>query len=348
MSKIDWNSESITVEEILRYFLSDILEEKYKYTDDVNSNPLESVLASAILEHDFNSLNVVGLMKLDNAGITGEKILKLWYLCDEDSEYFKKTVSYITGTMLDRAFTLEEVIKNLELESPIKFIPKDESVPTFNKLSSMRHEIGNDEVDEIIYLLRKNLISSYNRYVNFYNLNNELMDELPPFEKSVVSELDKNDLVDIRRLYFGESLVDLSGGILGINMNTYNLFLKSLNSIKVFGNTLYYIKDIPSGDVILVDSCGEKVELDNEVEVDGVSILPTHKYTRVSICSIRQLIEEAKERGISNEFIDLYDSMLFRNEFDLTVGKCCEFLNTLSDMYRTINGSLGNDNNKKR
>lgn len=340
MSKIDWNSDSLSVSDILEGFMGGIEDENYAYTSDIKSNLLECVLYEAITEQSLREINIVNLMKLDNYGIVGNTLLKLWHMCKGKPKYFKKTVSYITGTALDRCFQSEEIIKNMSLKQPIPFIPDDESVIHFYDLSRMRQEIGDEKVEEIIYILRSDLVRNYNRYVSFYNLENGLLEEptRPVLEES---DLPDDYLLDIKRLYFGLNTVDMSGGVLGINMQSYGLFERSNQVIKIGDKILYPLKEIPSGDYILIDDEGKQIDVDEEIVIDGVSILPTKKFVYLSVCPIKTIIEDAKNRGMSYSIIDIYDNKNFYDERDISVGKCRELLSDLTDMYQRLYGGLG-------
>ena len=346
MSKIDWNSDSLSIRAILEGLMDGIEEERYAYTSDIDSNMLESVLYEAITEQSLKEINIVNLIKLDNYGITGNNLLKLWYMCKENSDYFKKTVSYITGTMLDRCFKNEEIIKNMDLKQPISFIPDDESIIPFYELSRMRQEIGNEKVDEIIFILRSNLVRDYNRYVRFYNLANELLEEpeRPVLENT---DLPDDEELDISRLYFGLNTVDMSGGVLGINMQSYSMFERSNQTIKIGEKTLYPLKEIPSGEVVLIDDEGKKFEMDEEIVVDGISILPTKKFIYLSVCPIKTIIEDAKERGMSYPLIDIYDSKIFYDRRDISVSESMSMFSDLTDMYQRLYGGLGNNMGSK-
>ncbi len=119
MSLIDWNSDNIYIRNILNGMLDGATDEDYAY------NKLVYVLYQIINRISVDKPNLVSIMNFDRMDITGDKLVKLWKMCDEDQEYFEKTISYITGTLLSKCYSVEEVQCNMNLDNPIPFIPKD-------------------------------------------------------------------------------------------------------------------------------------------------------------------------------------------------------------------------------
>lgn len=167
MSVFDWEREEHTYEEILKHFFDGVSETKYRFNKDIYKNGLERAIYSMIDSMSSEEVNVMNLEELDKLGITGNKLVKLWELCKCNEEYFKKTVGYITGTYLSKAFSAEEVLANLSLKFPYQFVPEDRSFETFQKLMIRNHsgEMTDDEFEQIIFDIRTSLVKKYNDYV---------------------------------------------------------------------------------------------------------------------------------------------------------------------------------------
>ncbi|MCX4248598.1 MAG: hypothetical protein OSJ65_02400 [Bacilli bacterium] len=179
MSVIDWEQDEHTYEEILRHFLEDVEDTEYAFKKDLMANTLENVIYGMIDAANYFDANIMNLEELDKLGITGNTLVKLWKLCKCNPAYFKKTVGYITGTYLSKAFTVEEILSNLRLKEPYPFIPDKKDFIDFPTLSMKRsrEEITEEEYDGVINSLRSELIRKYNAYVASHSLLK--LDSLP-------------------------------------------------------------------------------------------------------------------------------------------------------------------------
>lgn len=179
MSVIDWEQDEHTYEEILRHFLEDVEDTEYAFKKDLMANTLENVIYGMIDAANYFDANIMNLEELDKLGITGNTLVKLWKLCKCNPAYFKKTVGYITGTYLSKAFTVEEILSNLRLKEPYPFIPDKKDFIDFPTLSMKRsrEEITEEEYDGAINSLRSELIRKYNAYVASHSLLK--LDSLP-------------------------------------------------------------------------------------------------------------------------------------------------------------------------
>lgn len=104
MAEIDWDKDNINYSEILKGMLSGVEEYEYRYNDTVEANELESALFDMINRVSITKPALLNVIALDRMGIVGNKLVKLWHLCEENQEYFEKTVGYMTGTTLSRCF----------------------------------------------------------------------------------------------------------------------------------------------------------------------------------------------------------------------------------------------------
>lgn len=184
MAVLDWEVEEHTYEEILFHFLDGGTNSKYTFEKEIDKNELEKAIYGMIDTVSSEESNIMNLEELDKIGVTGDLLIKLWELCKCNSEYFRKTIGYITGTFLSKAFTSEEVLANLSLDEPFEFIPNDHRLDSFQTLSLRmnRGELPVNEYESIIFGLRNSLVKRYNRYVESH----------PEEEKNVLPEITSN------------------------------------------------------------------------------------------------------------------------------------------------------------
>lgn len=334
MGSIDWNSEEIPLSEILSAMLSGVEEYNLRYTDVIDANPLERTLADMVNRVSMTKPNLINLITLERLGIVGNRLVKLWHLCEDNQVYFEKTVGYMTGTALSKCFTEDEVTNNMHLESPVSFIPNDEIVPYFPELFSKFQ----DNYDEMLYVLRSDFVKRYNEQAS---ISDVVIPLLPMPEKPEEEEysLDKKTRVNPARLYFGLVTRDLSGGVLGINMQVYGLFECGPNVMKVADKLFYTLRDLEDGTYIVVDDEGKKVDWDQPVDFEGESLLPTKQVVTLSVGPLKNIIKDAIEHGMENPVIKKYKDMLINGA---SVLECDEMLSDLSHLYQDLYGSLDN------
>ena len=344
MARLDWmNGKGITVEKVLKMFLENVSNENYAFSETVKDDTLEMALYEIIVGTNneiANGVSIVSLMMLDELDIVGDTLVKLWELCEKDKEFFKKTISYVTGTMLRKVFTEEEIRKNLALEKPIPFIPKSDEVPFLFKLSPYKDK---ELYDKLIFTLRKTLVMEYNKRIREVNDNN--LKELPLPElvkKEDIPSMPEETILNINDLYFGLVTIDLTGGVLGINMSTYGLFEKQKNMVKVDGKICYVVRTIPEGEYSIMDEFGNLVEHNQEIEVDGVSILPTKSVQSLAIAKVTKYLREAEERDICKDIVGRYNDQMGDL---LTVANYKTLLDDMTQIHINLYGGL--ENNQK-
>lgn len=329
MSSIDWNSDNVFMGDILKGLLDGVTDENYAYNEDVGENELESVLYQIINRISVNKPNLVSIMNLDRMGITGDKLVKLWKMCDEDQEYFERTITYVTGTILSKCYSVEEVQSNMNLDDPIPFIPKDDIIPFFPDLISKDIDLGS----KIIFSLRTTLVKKYNSRIKGSDLPRLSLPEKLP-ENSKLSE---DTVINPPKLYFGKVTRDLTGGVLGFNMESFGLFEGVPNILKMGDKVYYPLKDLEDGTFVMVDEEGVKVDWDQPIEVEGVSMLPTKEVMRLSVGPLKEIIKDAIDHGIENDSIQKYDNML---KYGANLKQCNEILRGLADIYSELYGGI--------
>lgn len=343
MARLDWmNDRELTSGKVLQMFLTNVSDEEYEFSTKVSPNSLEYALYEIIIgtTEDSDGVSILDLMTLDELDIVGDTLVKLWKLCEKDKEYFKKTISYVTGGMLRKVFTEDEIRKNLELEKPIPFIPKSDEAPFLFKLSPYKDK---ELYDKLIFTLRKTLVMEYNKAIKA--LNDDNFKELPLPElakKEEAPSIPAETLLNINDLYFGHVIIDLTGGVLGINMTTYGLFEKQKNIVKVDERVCYVVRSIPDGDYSIIDEFGNLVEHNQEVEVNGVSILPTKSVQSLAIAKVTKYLREAEEKNVCEDIVRKYRNRLSDS---LTVANYKTLLDDMMQIHINLYGGL--ENNQK-
>lgn len=333
MGTIDWHSDSIALSEILSGMLSGVEEYSLRYTEVIEANPLEKALADMANRVSMTKPSLINLMNLDKLGIVGNRLVKLWHLCEDNQNYFDKTVGYMTGTTLSKCFTEDEVINNMHLESPVAFIPNDEIVPYFPELFSKYQ----DNYDELLYILRTNFVKRYNEQASKSDVVIPLLPmPLKPQEDEL---LDKKTRVNPARLYFGIVTRDLSGGVLGINMKEYGLFECGPNVMKIGDKLFYSLRDLYDGSYVVVDDEGNKVDWEMPVDFEGESLLPTKQVVTLSVGPLKNIIKDAVEHAMDYPVVKKYKDMLINGA---SVEECEEMLSDLSHLYQDLYGALDN------
>lgn len=329
MSSIDWNSDNVYIGNILKGMLDGTTDKDYVYSENIEDNELEYVLYQIVNRISVSKPNLVSIMNLDRMGITGDKLVKLWKMCDEDQEYFEKTITYITGTILSKCYSVEEVQYNMNLDNPIPFIPKSDTVTFFPDLISSDIDLSS----KIIFSLRTNLVKNYNRMIKDTNLPRLAL----PKKMIDKNKLSEDMIVNPSKIYFGKVTRDFTGGVLGINMETYGMFEGTSNVIKLGNKICHPLKDLEDGSFVMVDEDGLKVDWDEPVEINGISLLPTKQVMRLSVGPVREIIKDAIDHGIENEAIEKYEDMLNNGA---KLKQCNEILKGLADIYSALYGGI--------
>lgn len=340
MATIDWNSNSLRVKDILEGFLAGIIDVPVEEATKVK-NSLARAIYEIAMTTAIEDTHLIDLVSLDEYGIVGKTLEKLWNLCEKDKDYFKKTVSYISGNIMLKCFSQYEIVENLALDKPIPFIPNNEAVHNFHELVHYNDAESLQDIKKIIYSLRLNLVSKINEArkddVDFTSLPEPIYNE-----EEETPEMAGNIPVHGEQLYFGLNTLDLTGGVLGINCQFYGLFERSLNTVKMNGKSYYILREIPSGEISVIDEYGQLQNIEEPVEYNGNSLLPSKKYVQLQIASLRTILKDANKQFIQTPIVekcaDITKSMS-------TVEECKKIIPELVDLYSTLYGGL--DNNKK-
>ena len=220
-------------------------------------------------ENDFKEYadydGILNIMLLDDYGYFGKKIYQIYELCGKDKLEFIRTCNFLGRYSSFHAVDKEIIDANLALKEPVSFIDYDvtltiDSFPDSNELLDNLWIVGKSE-------LEYELIRSLKHRINESILKNG--DDIPLFEEEISyaekerlkqeererKKVPENYEIDIDNLYFGTSIVDFSGGFVGINMKFVSWFENT--NIVMLNNSIF--RSIPDGEYCLVDKDGNIV-----------------------------------------------------------------------------------------
>lgn len=306
---------------------------------------------------------IIGL--LDEYDIRGEKLYRIYEICNKDKMNFIRTLHHI-GKLFKEKFTKEEVLTNLSLIEPVDFIdenlmfsdgkdPKEcYSVKSILGYEDVEHEVE----DEYWHDLRKSLIDRINESIKKNNDNIPLLSPIKSYKeekeeeqrKIAEKEVKPDYEIPVDNLFFGKEIYDVTGGVLNFNMLIVSWFE---NTGVRFGN-YYFFRSVPMGDYCLVDSQGNIFMPNKKVEQNGISLLPNNPIRNVEIVSIKKILSdcltELNNDLIENELTILRINGLLENLKSIgsiKVEDLDKYYSLVRDSYESIYGKLFDNDDKE-
>ena len=285
MANFDWNRDEVTVQEILEMF-----QDEEEFPDALIEELISMVVG---VRHD--NLSILDAISLEQTGIVGKKLLKLWSI---NPRIFMQNVHFCL------LIGKEAAMKNLELEESVPFY-RDENPKTRWEIVKM------DNYEEYKRVLLNDYIIRYN--MQAIKEGKSILNLEIPKKEEKVEPVDDEEVIPFNDFYYGTEILNLSGGIGNFNLQSITIMQNMNMSLNVKGMTVSVFRKIPEGEFVLLKSDGSVLMLDEKIE-DKLTIFPNRKTQAVNIVSLTKLIMDAKEKiesdyNLKNLEIDDYQTI---------------------------------------
>lgn len=372
MLTLDFSSKSYTLEDVINGYTGGSID-NFKGDEDFLEflisyslgNYLEGPDAENFKEYaEYDGL--LNMMMLDEYGYYGSTLYRIYEICGKDKMKFMRTCDMIgRWRSIKPSIDKETIDRNLSLKVPVDFVDEDIVLsngvkPNYDMTAHfvLRSGLDLDGEREYNYELERSLKRRINESIRKNG------DDVPLFEE-MISYAEKERLekeaeeakkvpddheIDINNLFFGSEVMDISGGVLGINMRSVSWF--EYTNMDMFN--FHVFRSVPMGDYCLLDNAG-KIHIPEEVLKKGnVSIGPSQVIRSVDIVNVPTIIRsavkvleedyEANEEEIAtcNGFLEMLEE-----RGKLTVGEAKEYESFVRSAYEIAFGSMfGSDDDK--
>lgn len=310
---------------------------------------------------DFEGLACI--MRLDEYKYFGKKIYKIYEICGKDKIKFTQVCDLIGEYGVRHTLEKNTIDTNLSLKVPVDFV--DDSIvlssgkkPEYNPSSFFHYNLSLNERKEFDYELERSLRRRINESIKANGDNIPLLEEMISYKEKERIEREEKDAnrvkddyeLDINNIYYGKETLDISGGVLGINMTMVSWFENT--NIKILNN--YVFRSVPSGDYCLIDKNGNIHIPDELIKNGNIEIGPNSPIRKVEIASIPDLfkiaIRKLNENPIENEKTILRLSGLLEeleNNKSLSVKELKHYEELVRALYEEIFGAIFKDDETK-
>jgi len=366
MAKFDFFNKSYNLKEIIDGYMNGSLDNfkgDEEFLDFLISytlgDNLEGPDADNYKEYaKYNGLLSIAL--LDQYDMLGETLYKIYEICNKDKMNFIRVCHHIGEYTIRHTFNRETIEVNLKLSHPVEFVDDsivlaDGTKPVYdydNGIIDPYHMLKNvKKADEYEWELERSLRHRINESIKANGDDIELLEEMVSFaenekikKETEEAKLVKDDYeISINNLYFGKQTLDVSGGILGINMECISWFEDT--NVGILNYKI--LRSVPDGDYCMVDSQGN-IHIPEEVVSKGnAKIGPNSPIRKVQIASVSNLfeseIEKLEEDPINNEE-DLYNLKgvyeLLQQRGSIAVGELNKYYSVIRAMYESCFGEM--------
>jgi len=307
---------------------------------------------------------VLNFVLLDNYDLLDKKLYKLYEMCDKDKIKFIRLCHHIGQYGGFRnTFTKEEILTNLSLKEPVDFIDENLLLPngenpefSFQDAYYSPYNIPKNLYDEYNYELERSLIHRINESIKKNGDDIEPLEEMISYKekeeakrKKLEDKKVKDDYeININNIYYGKEILDLSGGVLNMNMQSVSWFENT--NVRLLN--YHAFRNVPSGDYCMLDNKGNIYIPNKTVSSNNISIGPDTPIRKVEIISVPKLfdkvIEKLEDDPIENESKILeYKGMLEMLNYKqkLSVKELNEYEPMIRGMYEYLFGSIFNSDN---
>lgn len=321
MPKIDYTEREYELDEIIEAYTDGSLD-NFKGDQDFLDFLISYAIGDYIEGPDADKYKTyaeydgcLNVMSLDEFGYLGQKLYRLYEICEKDKLKFIEFCTYIGKISLNRMRDKKLVDKNLELKEPVPFIDKRIILSNGRKpVVDIKEiipfmELTFDEECEYKHEINRSLSSRINESIKRNNDNVEPVPEMPSYismkqkeeEEENKKRVPENYRVNINNLYYGSETYSASGGELGLNMKLVSWFEYTNMDFLEY----HFFRSIPSGDYCLVDNNGNIHIPENMINHNNITISPNTPIRSVNIANIPTIlisaIRKLEEDPIVNE-----------------------------------------------
>lgn len=321
MPKIDYTEREYGLDEIIEAYTDGSLD-NFKGDQDFLDFLISYAIGDFIEGPDADKYKTyaeydgyLNVMSLDEFGYLGQKLYRLYEICEKDKLKFIEFCTYIGKISLSRMIDKKLVDKNLELKEPVPFIDKSIILSNGRKpIVDIKEkipfkELTFDEKCEYEHEINRSLSSRINESIKRNNDNVEPVPEMPSYisikqkeeEEENKKRVPEDYRVNINNLYYGSETYSASGGELGLNMKLVSWFEYTNMDFLEY----HFFRSIPSGDYCLVDNNGQIHIPKNIINHNNITIGPNTPIRSVNIANIPTIlisaIRKLEEEPIVNE-----------------------------------------------
>lgn len=370
MLTLDFYSRSYSLDEIIDAYTGgsidnfkgdeDFLEFLISYSLGDNLEGPDADKFREYAQYD-GSLNI---MRLDEYGYFGEKLYRIYEICGKDKMKFMKTCDMIGKYSIKHSIEKATIDTNLKLIEPVEFFDEDIVLssgikPKYDMDKMFLRRSGLKLSDEMEYdhemerSLRRRINESIKRNGDDIPLLEEMLSyvEQERLEKEAeeAKRVPDNHEIDINNLFFGSEVIDMSGGVLGMNMRSISWF--EYTNMDMFN--FHIFRSVPVGDYCLLDNDG-KIHIPEDVMKNGnVSVGPNQVIRSVNIVNVPTIIKSAvsvleEDYSANEEAINSCNGFLemLEEREKITVGEAKEFESFIRSAYEIAYGPIFGEDDK--
>ena len=366
MSKLDLMNNNCTIDEIINGFTDGTID-NFKGDEEFLKFFLYALLGEDYINQVFKEvdkkykekysgyLNLVDLVILDENDIRGKDLYKIYEICNKDKMKFLRTIFESRAFGNQTRFTKDDMMTNLKLSHPVDFIDDGTKEFDFEKDWHRPYKkLTEEQNKEYYYRLRHSLLTRINQSILKNGDNIPLLEvplsfeELKEKERQEELKIQEQRLKDDYRIpfeniYFGKQTLDMSGGVLGLNMTTVSFFE---NTGMRFLN-YYVFRNIPAGDYFLIDNQGKVFIPDKNLLFNKINFGPNGVVREATIANLPTLfdlsIQKLEEEPIENEVQILQLKALlehFETLGSFQVKELQEYESLIRAMYEQVSGPI--------
>lgn len=371
MLTLDFNNKSYSIGEVIDAYTGGSID-NFKGDEDFLEFLISYSLGNALVGPDADNFKeyaeydgILNMMRLDEYGYFGETLYRIYEICGKDKIKFMKTCDMIGKYSIKHAFEKETIDTNLKLTEPVEFFDEDVVLssgvkPNYDlkKMSVFRSGLEFDEEREYEYELERSLRRRINESIKRNGDDIPLLEELVSYAEKERLEKEADEAkkvpddheIDINNLFFGSEVMDISGGVLGVNMRSVSWF--EYTNMDMF--SFHVFRSVPMGDYCLLDNDG-KIHIPEEIIKKGnVLVGPSQVIRSVDIVNVPTIIRSAV-KVLEEDYSENEEAIATCNGFlemleareKITVGEAKEYESFVRSAYEIAFGSMfGSDDGK--